>query len=92
MTELNAVTAAENVQNTKPVQSAQKPCANYNCTGFIVVCTLRGCIPLNATACTLKAIKNAIGTSVIFPINISLMHFVFVLTSVPNVGERFTKT
>ena len=24
-----------------------------------------------------------------FPINISLTHFVFVLTSVPNVGERF---
>ena len=39
-----------------------------------------------------KAIKNATGTSVIFPINISLLHFVFVLTSVPNVGERFTKT
>ena len=39
----------------------------------------------------LKAIKNATGTSVIFPINISLKHFVFVLTSVPNVGERFTK-
>ena len=40
----------------------------------------------------LKAIKNATGTSVIFPINISFIHFVFVLTSVPNVGERFTKT
>ena len=40
----------------------------------------------------LKAIKNATDTSVIFPINISLIHFVFVLTSVPNVGERFTKT
>ena len=40
----------------------------------------------------LNAIKNATGTSVIFPINISLIHFVFVLTSVPNVGERFTKT
>ena len=40
----------------------------------------------------LKAIKNATGTSVIFPINISLIHFVFVLTSVPNVGERFTET
>ena len=40
----------------------------------------------------LKAIKNATGTSVIFPINISLIHFDFVLTSVPNVGERFTKT
>ena len=39
----------------------------------------------------LKAIKNATGTSVIFPINISLIHFVLVLTSVPNVGERFTK-
>ena len=39
----------------------------------------------------LKAIKNATGTSVIFPISISLIHFVFVLTSVPNVGERFTK-
>ena len=39
----------------------------------------------------LKAIKNATGTSVIFPINISLIHFVFVLTSAPNVGERFTK-
>ena len=40
----------------------------------------------------LKAIKNATGTSAIFPINISLIHFVFVLTSVTNVGERFTKT
>ena len=40
----------------------------------------------------LKAIKSATGTSVIFSINISLKHFVFVLTSVPNVGERFTKT
>ena len=40
----------------------------------------------------LKAIKNATGTSVIFPINISLIHFVFVLTRAPNVGERFTKT
>ena len=42
--------------------------------------------------CILKAIKNATGISVIFPINISLIHFVFVLTSVPNVEERFTKT
>ena len=40
----------------------------------------------------LKAIKNATGTSDIFPINISLIHFKFVLTSVINVGERFTKT
>ena len=40
----------------------------------------------------LKAIKNATGTSAIFPINISFIHFVFVLTSVPNVGVRFTKT
>ena len=40
----------------------------------------------------LKAIKNATGTSVIFPINTRLIHFVVVLTSVPNVGERFTKT
>ena len=40
----------------------------------------------------LKAIKNATGTSVSFPINISLIHFVFVLTSVPNLGERLTKT
>ena len=40
----------------------------------------------------LKAIKNATGTSVIFPINISLIQFVFVLTNVPNVGEHFTKT
>ena len=40
----------------------------------------------------LKAIKNATGTNVIFPINISFIHFVFVLTSVPNVVERFTKT
>ena len=37
----------------------------------------------------LKAIKNATGTSVIFHINNSLIHFVFVLTSVPNVGERY---
>ena len=43
-------------------------------------------------ACILKAIKNATSTSVIFPINFSLIHFVFVLTSVPNVGERFTET
>ena len=42
--------------------------------------------------CILKAIKNATGTSVIFSINITLIHFVFVLTSAPNVGERFTKT
>ena len=40
----------------------------------------------------LKANKNATGTSVICPINISLIHFVFVLTSAPNVGELFTKT
>ena len=40
----------------------------------------------------LKAIKNATGTSVIFPINISLIHFVFVQTSVPNVGKHLTKT
>ena len=39
----------------------------------------------------LKAIKNATGTSVIFPINISLIHLVLVLTRIPNVGERFTK-
>ena len=40
----------------------------------------------------LKAIKNATGASLIFPINISLIHFVFVLTSAPNVGEGFAKT
>ena len=40
----------------------------------------------------LKAINNATGTSIIVPINISFIYFVFVLTSVPNVGERFTKT
>ena len=40
----------------------------------------------------LKAIKNTTGTSVIFPIITGLIHFVVVLTSVPNVGERFTKT
>ena len=40
----------------------------------------------------LKAIKNATGTSVFFPVNISFIHYVLVLTSVPNVGERFTKT
>ena len=45
----------------------------------------------NQTTYILKVIRNATGTSVIFPINISLIHFVFVLTSVPNVGERFTK-
>ena len=33
--------------------------------------------------CILKAIKNATGTSFIFPINISLIHFVFVQKSVP---------
>ena len=40
----------------------------------------------------LKAIKNATGTSVIFPINVSLIRFVFVLTTVPNIGVHFTKT
>ena len=40
----------------------------------------------------LKAIKNATGTSVIFPVNISFIQYVLVLTSVPNEGERFTKT
>ena len=40
----------------------------------------------------LKAIKNATGTSVVFPVNISFIHYVLVLTSVPNVGERFIKT
>ena len=40
----------------------------------------------------LKTIKNATGTIVIFPINISLIHFAFVLTSVPYVGKRFTIT
>ena len=40
----------------------------------------------------LKAIQNATGASVIFPINISLIHIVFVLASGPNVGEHFTKT
>ena len=47
---------------------------------------------LYAILTILKAIKNATRTSVIFHINNSLIHFVFVLTSVPNVGERFTKT
>ena len=40
----------------------------------------------------LKAIKNATGTSVVFPVNISFLHYVLLLTSVPKVGERFTKT
>ena len=40
----------------------------------------------------LKAIKNATGTSVIFPTNISLIIFVLVLPSVPNIGECLTKT
>ena len=40
----------------------------------------------------LKAIKNATGTSVVFPVNINFIHYVLVLTSVPIVGERFTKT
>ena len=61
----------------------------------------QACLSLHLSIChivgnlmpyILKAIKNATGTSVIFTINISLIHFVFVLTSVPNVGERFTKT
>ena len=39
-----------------------------------------------------KAIKNATGTSVVFPVNISFIHYVLVLTSVPNEGERLTKT
>ena len=34
----------------------------------------------------LKAIKNATGTSVVFPVNISFIHYVLVLTSVPNVA------
>ena len=55
------------------------------------------CVQLQLDDCIqiayiLKAIKNATGTSVIFPINISFIHFVFVLTSAPIVGERFTKT
>ena len=40
----------------------------------------------------LKAIKNATGTSVVFPVNISFIHYVLVLTNVPNVGERLIKT
>ena len=40
----------------------------------------------------LKTIKNATGTSVVFPVNVSFIHYVLVLTSVPNVGECFTKT
>ena len=40
----------------------------------------------------LKAIKNATGTIVVFPVNISFIHYVLVLTSVPNIGERFAKT
>ena len=40
----------------------------------------------------LKAIKNATGTSVIFPINTRLIHFDVVLTNASNIGERFTKT
>ena len=40
----------------------------------------------------LKAIKNATGTSVVFPVNVSFIHYVLVLTSVPNVGKCFTKT
>ena len=40
----------------------------------------------------LKAIKNSTGTSVVFPVNINFIHYVLVITSVPNVGERFTKT
>ena len=40
----------------------------------------------------LKPLKMQTGTSVIFPTNISLIHVVFVLTSVPNVRDRFTKT
>ena len=43
-------------------------------------------------SCILKAIKNATGTSIVFPVYISFIHYVLVLTSVPNVGERFTKT
>ena len=48
-------------------------------------------MPCDCIINILKAIKNAIGTSVIFPINISLIHLVFVLTGVPNVGERLPK-
>ena len=46
--------------------------------------------PLSVTI--LKAIKNETGTSVVFPVNISFIHYVLVLTSGPNEGERFTKT
>ena len=49
-------------------------------------------IVVQVRAYIFKAIKNATGTSVIFPMNISLIHFVFVLTSAPNVEESFTKT
>ena len=47
---------------------------------------------LSSVCETILKLKNATGTSVNFHINNSLIHFVFVLTSVPNVGERFIKT
>ena len=50
---------------------------------------LQKCIRMGITI--LKAIKNATGSSVIFSINTSFIYSDFVLTSVPNVGERFTK-
>ena len=40
----------------------------------------------------LKPLNTQLVQVLFFPINISLIFFVFVLTSVPNVGERFTKT
>ena len=49
-------------------------------------------LTLHPKTIILKAIKNTTGRSVIFPINISLIHFVCVLTSVPNEGECLTKT
>ena len=51
-----------------------------------------GYLHFHLTFNILKAIKNATDTSVIFPVNIGLIHFVSELTSVPNVGEHFTKT
>ena len=41
--------------------------------------------------CIFKTIKNSTGTSVVFLINMSKVHFVYVSTSLPFVRERYSK-
>ena len=58
---------------------------------FSLHTTLRRMVDKDSFYNILKAIKNASGSGVGFLINISLIYLVFVLTSVPNVRERFSK-